>query len=98
MIRKYPPFFDLARHYPVQLRFIEYMPIDSHDKDWQSKYLSLETVKTEAEKLGYPLTPLEGENCSGPAEMYHMPGRGGTVGLIPPHQRAIFARNATACG
>lgn len=69
---------------PLNLRFIEYMPLDGHDGNWDSKYLSLQMVKETAAKMGFPLKPLTETGCHGPAEIYSLPGTLGTVGLIHP--------------
>ncbi len=77
-------FLRLVLEYPLHLRFIEYMPLDSHDKDWKGKYLPLETVLEKSIALGCPLQPVEDNESSGPAEMYQLPGAPGLVGLIHP--------------
>lgn len=80
-----PRFFQLARDYPIHLRFIEYMPLGSHSTQWRGKYLPLEVVMKEALKMGTPLEPLaEEQGCRGPAELYRLHGAKGLIGLIHP--------------
>ncbi len=77
-------FLRLAFEYPIHLRFIEYMPLDSHDILWQKKYLPLSVVLEEAAALGVPLTETSESGGCGPATMYRLPGAPGSVGLIRP--------------
>jgi len=77
-------FLRLAYEYPVHLRFIEYMPVDTHDALWQVRYLPLAFVLEEAVALGTPLTEIDKPGGCGPATMYRLPGALGSVGLIRP--------------
>lgn len=77
-------FLRLALEYPLHLRFIEYMPLDSHDREWQDRYLPLETVTEEARAMGFALEPIGKDDCAGPASMYRIPGGLGAIGLIHP--------------
>ncbi len=76
-------FLCLTLEYPLHVRFIEYMPVDTHDASWEGRYLSLQAVKDRACALGLPLEPIEVRGC-GPAEMFKLPGALGSVGLIHP--------------
>jgi len=87
-------FLRLALEYPLHLRFIEYMPIDIHSSDWKDRYLPLSVVGEEAAAIGHPLELMGNTGCSGPAEMYRLPGAAGSVGLIHPISRHFcFACN-----
>ncbi|MDX9871304.1 MAG: GTP 3',8-cyclase MoaA [Clostridia bacterium] len=80
-----PSFLRLAQDLPLKVRFIEYMPIDSHDNEWRGKYLPLQAVLDKAREMGFPLTLLnQNQDGGGPAEMYSMPGALGAIGLIRP--------------
>lgn len=86
-------FLDLAKEYPVDLRFIEYMPIDSSTSDWREKYLSLDYVLEKIKGMGLKIKPAEGsaQGC-GPAEMYQVEGIRGLLGLIHPISKHFCAR------
>mgnify|MGYP005853438793 CR=1 FL=1 len=87
-------FLRLALDYPLHLRFIEYMPIDVCSSDWKDRYLPLRVVEEEAAAMGYPMEPMENTGCSGPAQVYRLPGAAGSVGLIHPISRHFcFACN-----
>jgi cyclic pyranopterin phosphate synthase len=77
-------FLKLAFEYPVQLRFIEYMPLDKHDSLWAEKYLPLTEVLHTALALGTPLIETEEPGGFGPAAIYRMLGAQGSIGLIRP--------------
>ena len=69
-----PDFLDLSRRYPVEVRFIELMPIG---EGRNAQFLPAEAVL----ESNPDLRPLEG---SGVARRYRFPGGRGTVGLIEP--------------
>ncbi|MDR0297852.1 MAG: GTP 3',8-cyclase MoaA [Streptococcaceae bacterium] len=74
---------------PVNVRFIEFMPIghdaSSRDKTmWQNAYQSLESlVFEEANKLARAFSPLDFSG-NGPSENYKIVGAKGSFGLIHP--------------
>lgn len=72
-----PAFVDLARRYPVEVRFIELMPIGEGKN---AEFLSAQAVLDACPDL----RPAEG---SGVARRYRPPGGRGTVGLIEPMSR-----------
>ncbi len=72
-----PDFADLARRYPVEVRFIELMPIGEGKN---AEFLSAQAVLDACPDL----RPAEG---SGVARRYRSPGGRGTVGLIEPMSR-----------
>ena len=79
---------DLARltlKYPVDMRFIELMPIQDHDEFGESAYVPYSRV---LEKLPEAVAvPQDG----GVAKLYRLPGAKGNIGLISP-------LNAHFCG
>jgi len=77
-------FLKLTLDHPIHVRFIEYMPLDSHDVMWSRRYLPLEAVKEKAASLGYRLDPVEGIIGNGTAETWRIQGAKGTIGFIHP--------------
>jgi GTP 3',8-cyclase len=77
-------FLELTVKKPVHVRFIEYMPIGDHDREYRKHYLPLSYVRETAEKAGLPLIPALSPEGAGPAEAYTIPGSLGSVGLIHP--------------
>ena len=69
---------NLTMQYPVDMRFIELMPIRSHDEFGESAYVPCSRV---LEKLPQVLpVPPDG----GVAKLYRLPGAKGNIGLISP--------------
>lgn len=77
-------FLKLTLDDPIHVRFIEYMPLDSHDRMWSKRYLPLKVVKEKAVALGYRLKPAEGIVGNGTAETWQIHGAKGTIGFINP--------------
>lgn len=77
-------FLEMAIKRPLHMRFIEYMPIDSHDAEWRERYLPLQTVLDRAAESGIILEPLKSKQGSGPADTYIIRGALGKIGLIHP--------------
>lgn len=79
-------FIDFARlsmKMPVQVRFIEFMPM-GNDSNWhEDYYVNSADIKSKIAKLG-KLTPINAEQLDGPARTYRLPGAFGTVGFISP--------------
>ena len=69
---------DLTRRYPVDMRFIELMPIQDHDEFGESAYVPYSRV---LEKLP-DAVPVAKDG--GVAKLYHLPGAQGNIGLISP--------------
>ena len=69
---------DLTRKYPVDMRFIELMPIQDHDEFGESAYVPYSRV---LEKLP-DAVPVEKDG--GVAKLYRLPGARGNIGLISP--------------
>ena len=77
-----PDFVDLARRYPIEVRFIELMPIGEGET---ARFLPAAAVL----KACPDLCPIEG---SGVARRYRLPDGQGAVGLIEPMSRRFCAR------
>lgn len=82
------PILELAKHYPVSVRFLEEMPFNGGSKTfqtivWDYKHI-LEHIKTE-----YPnLYKLESPKTSTSIN-YKIPGFNGTFGIIPSFSRTF---------
>ncbi len=81
-------FLALARELPLDVRFIEYMPMGG--SEWKPEQVwRAADILAEARTLA-ELTPIErgggpsGSNDSGPAQMYAITGGAGRFGLITP--------------
>jgi len=68
---------------PINLRFIEYMPIGHNDETWKSYYLPLTRVWEKIKELDLPIeeTNITG---NGPAKSFQIKGGLGSVGFIHP--------------
>lgn len=77
-------FIRLTLEKPLHIRFIEYMPIGSHDSYYRDHYLPLSFIEETAKDAGLPLSPLPLPGGAGPAESYSIEGGRGTIGLIHP--------------
>lgn len=76
-----PDFVEMTRHAPVELRFIELMPLGPGAEFGEEAYLPGDTVLQQMPELA-PL-PSDG----GVARLYQLPGAMGRVGLISPLSR-----------
>ena len=65
---------------PIEIRFIELMPIGQAASWAKNNFVSNDFVKTELKEL----IPLEPEDPSSPARYYKLPGAKGKIGLINP--------------
>ncbi|MEZ0575548.1 GTP 3',8-cyclase MoaA [Halodesulfovibrio aestuarii] len=79
-----PVFVNFARNNPVDVRFIEFMPMGSCSAWNESNFWSADDILEEAGKLAV-LTKLEkGERRSGPAKLFGIKGGKGRLGFITP--------------
>ena len=76
----------LTEQEPVEVRFIELMPIGHTEEFGPEAYLPCEAVLDRLPQL----EPIERD--SGVAERYRLPGAAGTVGLIRPLSRCFCGR------
>lgn len=79
-----PIFVNFAKNNPVDVRFIEFMPMGSCSTWNESNFWSADDIFEEASKLAV-LTKLEkGERRSGPAKLFGIQGGKGRLGFITP--------------
>jgi len=79
-----PGFLELARDNPLDVRFIELMPIGSQTCWSEATFLSAEDILSMLGEYA-DLEPLERRgDASGPARMYAIKGGQGRIGLITP--------------
>lgn len=79
-----PAFVDFVRHNPVDVRFIEFMPMGT-DSQWSEKYFWPAAQIIEAVDNISPLTLCkEDPRTHGPARMYTLAGAKGRLGFITP--------------
>jgi len=67
---------------PIQMRFIEYMPIGD-SLVWKEGYFPLEQVRSIAESIG-TVVDVVGVRGNGPAEVFKLAGAAGSIGIIHP--------------
>lgn len=79
-----PDFLKMTIDQPINLRFIEYMPIGHADETWKNGYLSLQIVKEKAKQLGFEMEESEEIYGNGPSDNFRIKGAKGTVGFIHP--------------
>jgi len=76
-------FVRLTIGHPLQVRFIEFMPVGP-DSAWEKeRYISVEEIKEKTKGLG-PLVPVRSEQLDGPARIFKLPDSKGTIGFISP--------------
>lgn len=79
-----PAFVDFARQHPVDVRFIEFMPMGD-DSQWsETNFWPAADIFTAINAIA-PLTPCPKESqLHGPARMYTLENAAGRIGLITP--------------
>nr|WP_232101873.1 GTP 3',8-cyclase MoaA [Paenibacillus sp. URB8-2] len=89
-------FLRLTLDYPLQIRFIEYMPIGVQAEGWKAGYMPLEGIMAQCAERGWdarrvvPADSLSNPSfCgtaadSGPTRYYRISGAAGEFGLINP--------------
>lgn len=77
-------FLQMTMDRPIQVRFIEYMPIGHQDQDWKDRYLSLTTVLDRCKEMGWEAEASNAVYGNGPAQNYRIKGALGSFGLIHP--------------
>lgn len=81
-----PAFIEFARNNPLDMRFIEFMPVGL-ETGWDDNVVwKSEDLLAEAQKLA-ELIPAEGGEATqnGPARMFSIAGGKGRIGLISPY-------------
>ncbi|MEW5771908.1 MAG: GTP 3',8-cyclase MoaA [Thermodesulfobacteriota bacterium] len=82
-----PAFLDLVRELPVELRFIEYMPMGGCLEWTEGRLWKAEEILAAASALA-DLAPLSPDGADrGPSRMFSVAGGRGRVGLISPMSR-----------
>lgn len=79
-------FADLALREPIQVRFIEFMPIGNRESWEKDRFISAAELQTQIQAKGM-LEPVSGSRLDGPARVYRLStpdGRSGKVGFISP--------------
>lgn len=72
----------LSLKYPVQVRFIEFMPV-GHDIFWNpARFISCDKVRNQVEDAFGKLCPLPKSHSAGPASEYVLDKAPGSVGFI----------------
>jgi cyclic pyranopterin phosphate synthase len=77
-------FLQLTMNRNLHVRFIEYMPIGHHDRQWKSLYSPLQQVFQVCEEQGWNYQASEAVKGNGPSDMYKLEGASGSFGLIHP--------------
>lgn len=72
------PMAELTKQYPVDVRFIELMPIQDHDEFGESAFIPCKKI---IEKLPEAIPQ---KRDGGVARLYQLPGAKGNIGLISP--------------
>lgn len=79
-----PVFVNFAKNNPVDVRFIEFMPMGDCSAWSEENFWSADDIMAETQKLAV-LTKLEkGERRSGPAKLFGIEGGKGRLGFITP--------------
>ncbi|HFQ81866.1 MAG TPA: GTP 3',8-cyclase MoaA [Desulfobacterales bacterium] len=79
-------FIDFARlsiKQPLDIRFIEFMPVGLAGAGQQGKFISAADIMTIIAPLG-ELQPIKSQRLHGPARMFKLPGAAGSLGFISP--------------
>jgi len=79
-------FAELALQKPIQVRFIEFMPIGNQESWDKGRFISAEELKARISAKG-TLETVPGSRLDGPARVYHLTtpeGKTGKVGFISP--------------
>ena len=73
-----PALAELTKRYPVDMRFIELMPIQDHDEFGESAFIPGKTVLKKLPEA------VQQKQDGGVARLYRLPGAQGNIGLISP--------------
>jgi cyclic pyranopterin phosphate synthase len=77
-------FLRLSIDRPLQIRFIEYMPIGHQNEAWKNAYLPLTEVLERCNQQGWSFAPTDEVYGNGPSRNYRIEGAMGSFGLIHP--------------
>lgn len=76
-------FVELAKQFPLHVRFIELMPIGNLAFYKQDKFISIDEIRCKIEQQ-YELSRSKSVTGSGPAKYYELVGGKGSIGFISP--------------
>ncbi len=74
----------LAQKYPLDVRFIEFMPVGDHIPWSPDSMIPSDEVRDMIEKRLGRLDPVERDRGAGPAMLYRLEGAPGNIGFISP--------------
>ncbi len=77
-----PAFMDLARTHPLDMRFIEFMPIGGDTKWDESLYWPASDILEKAGQMADISPVVHGDEGHGPARMWNIKGGQGRLGVI----------------
>jgi len=77
-----PALAALSMKFPVEVRFIEFMPVGQNEEWQKDRFMSEEQIRTAVEVACGPLAPVRRIENSGPASVYSLQGAKGRVGFI----------------
>ncbi len=84
-------FAKLAMKYPLQIRYIEFMPI-GNDASWgKEKMIPASEIRRRVATIGR-LTPVSQKHMDGPARVYKLEGALGSIGFISPMSHKFCER------
>lgn len=89
--REIADFIRLAHEMPLEVRFIEYMPVGPVELYNPRNYQSLAALPEIAAALDYKLLAPENPLRNGPAEVFELVGGKGRIGVIHPVSRHFCA-------
>jgi cyclic pyranopterin phosphate synthase len=78
------PLAEFARQHGMEMRFIEFMPLDAEGQWDNEQVLSGETIRKMLEERIGPLVPVAREDASQPATDYQFADGRGRIGFINP--------------
>ena len=78
------PLGEFARHHQLELRFIEFMPLDAEGNWQQDQVLSGAAIRRRLEQAFGTLVPTIRKDASQPAVDYEFADGGGRIGFINP--------------
>ncbi len=77
-------FVEFAEHYPVDVRFIEFMPVGCGTAWEESSFWSAEKILADVRRMTAVEPVLQNQEDRGPARLYALPDGRGRIGLISP--------------
>lgn len=78
------PLGEFARQHGMEMRFIEFMPLDAEGKWEHDQVLGGDEIRAMLEEAICPLAPISGGDPSQPATNYRFVDGRGTIGFINP--------------